>query len=275
MLLRAGAQRDRDHALSARRRGSLRARGGLRRLGRPARRSTGSTCATRRAWRCLPSTSCATLDRLDFIINNACQTVRRPAGFYAHLLRGRAALLRRACQHARAALARGLTSACAQRPTPLGCAQLTPRADRGRCAASGRPARTPAALSQLALLEEDLRARRAHLSRAGKLDADLQQVDLRTQQQLAAGAGRGVGGGAARGAAGERGRAVHAQRAAEAADAARAHARQAHRERVGDGGAVLPQLQDRQAPAHQHGQGRAQHDDAHLGGRLRARTAST
>ncbi len=26
------------------------------------------------------------LDRLDFIINNACQTVRRPAGFYRHLL---------------------------------------------------------------------------------------------------------------------------------------------------------------------------------------------
>ena len=29
---------------------------------------------------------CATHDRLDFIINNACQTVRRPPGFYNHLM---------------------------------------------------------------------------------------------------------------------------------------------------------------------------------------------
>jgi len=29
---------------------------------------------------------CATETRLDFIINNACQTVRRPAGFYGHLM---------------------------------------------------------------------------------------------------------------------------------------------------------------------------------------------
>ena len=47
-----------------------------------------------------------------------------------------------------------------------------------------------------------------------------------------------------------------------------ARARQAHRQRVGGGGAVLPAVQDHAAPAHQHGQGRAQHDDAHLGGRL-------
>jgi NAD(P)-dependent dehydrogenase (short-subunit alcohol dehydrogenase family) len=28
----------------------------------------------------------ATLPRLDFIVNNACQTVRRPPGFYAHMM---------------------------------------------------------------------------------------------------------------------------------------------------------------------------------------------
>jgi NAD(P)-dependent dehydrogenase (short-subunit alcohol dehydrogenase family) len=33
----------------------------------------------------------ATRTRLDFLINNACQTVRRPAAFYAHLLEGEAA----------------------------------------------------------------------------------------------------------------------------------------------------------------------------------------
>ncbi|HTN91003.1 MAG TPA: SDR family NAD(P)-dependent oxidoreductase, partial [Sorangium sp.] len=32
-----------------------------------------------------------TLDRLDFIINNACQTVRRPPGFYGHLIEGETA----------------------------------------------------------------------------------------------------------------------------------------------------------------------------------------
>ena len=31
-----------------------------------------------------------TLPRLDFILNNACQTVRRPPGFYAHLIEGEA-----------------------------------------------------------------------------------------------------------------------------------------------------------------------------------------
>ena len=52
---------------------------------------------------------------------------------------------------------------------------------------------------------------------------------------------------------------------------AHARARQAHRQRLGGGGAVLPAVQDDPAPAHQHGQGGAQHDDAHLGHRLRTR----
>ncbi|WP_278255327.1 hypothetical protein [Nocardioides convexus] len=44
------------------------------------------------------------------------------------------------------------------------------------------------------------------------------------------------------------------------------------RQRLGDGGSVLPPLQGRRAPAHQHGQGRAQHDDPHLlGGDVRDR----
>jgi len=30
----------------------------------------------------------ATRDRLDFIINNACQTVRRPPEFYEHMMEG-------------------------------------------------------------------------------------------------------------------------------------------------------------------------------------------
>ena len=35
----------------------------------------------------------ATLPRLDFIINNACQTVRRPPDFYAHMMDGERAAL--------------------------------------------------------------------------------------------------------------------------------------------------------------------------------------
>ena len=57
--------------------------------------------------------------------------------------------------------------------------------------------------------------------------------------------------------------------------AAHARARQAHRQRVGGRRAVLPPLQDHAASAHEHGQGRAEHDDAHLRRRLPRATAST
>ena len=78
-------------------------------------------------------------------------------------------------------------------------------------------------------------------------------------------------GGTARSAARQRHRAVHPQRAAQAAHAAHAGARQAHRQRLRGGGAVLPQVQDHAASAHEHGQGRAQHDDAHRRRRLSRR----
>ncbi len=49
-------------------------------------RCMGSTCGTRQAWSCLHAGSASSLPRLDYILNNACQTVRRPAGFFRHLL---------------------------------------------------------------------------------------------------------------------------------------------------------------------------------------------
>ena len=152
-------------------------------------------------------------------------------------------------------------------------------AARRRGSSAGAAARSPglthaAELSQVPLLPEELAAQK-DLFPQGRLDQDLQQVDLREPQLLAAAAGRGAVGGAARGAARQRRRAVHPQRAAQAAHAAHAGARQAHRQRVGGRGAVLPQAQDHAASAHQHGQGRAQHDDAHLGDRLPRTTAST
>ena len=40
-----------------------------------------------------------TRDRLDFIINNACQTVRRPPAFYAHMMEGETAALNGMPEH--------------------------------------------------------------------------------------------------------------------------------------------------------------------------------
>ncbi len=89
-----------------------------------------------------------THSRLDFIVNNACQTVRRPPGFYQHLMDK----------------------------------ELEASADGRAIAriASMRQAEhaSSAALSQLALTEED-RLDPTALFPADRLDADLQQVDLR------------------------------------------------------------------------------------------------
>ena len=136
---------------------------------------------------------------------------------------------------------------------------------RARRRSSASPA--SAELSQVPLLPEDIESQR-DLFPEGRLDQDLQQVDLRDRNSWRLAARRGLVGRAARDAARQRGRAVRAQRAAEAADARDARARQAHRQRLGGRGAVLPPLQDDAAPAHEHGQGGAEHDDAHVRRRL-------
>ncbi len=118
---------------------------------------------------------CATLPRLDVLINNACQTVRRPSGFYDHLLAGEAVGPDDVGPRERAMLARwwGLRhdEASGQRVLGAGAA-LTAR--------GGEPAGLwrSAVLSQVPLLAEDLE-RGTHLYPTGRLDADLQQVDLR------------------------------------------------------------------------------------------------
>ena len=157
--------------------------------------------------------------------------------------------------------ARATTTACAGRPIDDGPAALA--ATAGELDAAARAA----LLSQARLLPED-RGTHGHLFPAGHLDADRQQVDQRRPELVAPHARRGVHRRAARDPAGQRGRAVRAERPAQAADAADPRAGQAHRERLGGGGPVLPSLQDHPAPAHQHGQGRAQHDDPHVGGGL-------
>ena len=100
--------------------------------------------------------------RLDLIINNACQTVRRPPGFYAHLMAGEQAPLGALSEHVRPLvhehehLRRGLVTEGAKVPVGLSAS---------------------AALSQLALVAGDEVA--ASIFPAGELDADLQQRDLR------------------------------------------------------------------------------------------------
>jgi len=97
----------------------------------------------------------ATLPRLDFIVNNACQTVRRPPDFYAHMMEGERTALQEMPENARRLL--GAADSVAVVPDRL------PHA---------------AELSQVPLLADDLLGQK-HLFPEGRLDQDLQQVDLR------------------------------------------------------------------------------------------------
>ena len=115
----------------------------------------------------------ATRRQLDFIINNACQTVRRPPDFYAHMMAGETAALRDMPENVRKLLGayeglRGYhmlpeAGTAITRATPIaGLAGLTHAAE----------------LSQVALLPDEVLAQK-DLFPEGHLDQDLQQVDLR------------------------------------------------------------------------------------------------
>ena len=108
----------------------------------------------------------STRERLDFIVNNACQTVRRPSAFYRHMLEGE-----RAAEQAMPAHVREV----------LGAYEGLRRSEMLPVAASAPSVAgltSPAELSQLALLPEDL-VGQSDLFPEGRLDQDLQQVDLR------------------------------------------------------------------------------------------------
>jgi NAD(P)-dependent dehydrogenase (short-subunit alcohol dehydrogenase family) len=114
----------------------------------------------------------ATRERLDFIVNNACQTVRRPADFYRHMLEAETASERTMP----AEVARLLGEYEGLRRVeilPAGVPALA-RADERELVGMTHSA----ALSQVALLPEDL-AGQGDLFPEGRLDQDLQQVDLR------------------------------------------------------------------------------------------------
>jgi NAD(P)-dependent dehydrogenase (short-subunit alcohol dehydrogenase family) len=106
-----------------------------------------------------------TRDRLDFLLNNACQTVRRPPGFYRHLvdLEARAEVP----SHLRPLLASHEALRAGADRTLLRAHEALPV---GLVAS--------AQLSQVALTDDDRRDP-LHLFPEGRLDQDLQQVDLR------------------------------------------------------------------------------------------------
>ena len=104
--------------------------------------------------------------RLDYLVNNACQTVRRPPEFYRHMLDLETAALDRMPAAAKDLLG-GLDGLRA--PDLLGAA------DTGRALAGVVPS---AELAARRLLPEDADVP-SHLFPGGRLDQDLQQVDLR------------------------------------------------------------------------------------------------
>jgi NAD(P)-dependent dehydrogenase (short-subunit alcohol dehydrogenase family) len=123
-----------------------------------------------------------TRDRLDFIINNACQTVRRPPDFYAHMMQGETTTLNRMPEHVRRLVGsyeglRGyhLLAGSAEQDPAYAAQEDTPD-EATRALAYGLT--HAAELSQVALLPEELAAQK-DLFPEGRLDQNLQQVDLR------------------------------------------------------------------------------------------------
>ncbi|TAL03666.1 MAG: SDR family oxidoreductase [Verrucomicrobia bacterium] len=131
-----------------------------------------------------------THSRLDFIINNACQTVRRPPDFYTHMMErengplhdlpSEAAKLLGAYEGLRGyhMLPEGATSAFGVPPSGGSVAAAPTGGTPNHRLAEVAGLTHAAALSQVPLLPEELAAQQA-LFPAGKLDQDLQQVDLR------------------------------------------------------------------------------------------------
>ncbi len=115
-----------------------------------------------------------TRHRLDFIINNACQTVRRPPGFYQHMMEQETGPLKNLPADAQQLLGayEGLRG---YHILPEGGGIEVARAEPGLARAGLTHS---AALSQVAMLPEELLAQK-DLFPEGKLDQDLQQVDLR------------------------------------------------------------------------------------------------
>lgn len=111
----------------------------------------------------------ATEERLDFIVNNACQTVRRPPAFYRHMMEQETAALSSLTPAQQLVLGhyeglRGFSNG----NQDISVLQHDPRPGLTRAAE----------LSQLALLPDE-QTESGALFPQGQLDQDLQQIDLR------------------------------------------------------------------------------------------------
>ena len=115
-----------------------------------------------------------TRKRLDFIINNACQTVRRPPDFYQHMMERETEDLKQLPAEARRVLGayEGLRG---YHLLPEGEAALVEQSGHNVAGLTHA-----AALSQAALLPGEREAQR-DLFPEGRLDQDRQQVDLRAK----------------------------------------------------------------------------------------------
>ena len=113
------------------------------------------------------------LPRLDYILNNACQTVRRPAGFFQHLL-AREAMPIAALPASMQAVLAGHDELCRrlQGSREAAGALIAPEH------AAGEGVVNSAALSQRHYLDEDYRGGE-ELFPSNRFDEDRQQVDLR------------------------------------------------------------------------------------------------
>jgi NAD(P)-dependent dehydrogenase (short-subunit alcohol dehydrogenase family) len=117
--------------------------------------------------------------RLDILINNAAQTVRRPPGFYAHLLEGELRHLDELPAELRPLLAGHEACVAAVRPSlGEGGVDASTLVPTWRSSDPALGIHSSAALSQLPYVLEQEGDTRA-LFPEGRLDADLQQVDLR------------------------------------------------------------------------------------------------
>ncbi len=120
-----------------------------------------------------------THERLDFIVNNACQTVRRPPEFYQHMMELETTAIGAMPEHTRALLGayegvRAYNMLPDSTPSETGVAGALAARQLTEVAGLTHAAE----LSQIALLPDEA-SPQAHLFPQGKLDQDMQQIDLR------------------------------------------------------------------------------------------------
>lgn len=122
----------------------------------------------------------ATRERLDFIINNACQTVRRPPAFYAHMMAGETSALHEMPDDVRRLVGRyeGLRAFDLLSDAGDSANGAVQAQGNVRSLIDATGLTRAAELSQVPLLADELLGQ-AHLFPEGRLDQDLQQVDLR------------------------------------------------------------------------------------------------